>query len=79
MGLNRNFKTVLLGVIMLVLLSAFFASCSSGQYVGSRLSNKYHNPSCYWAKQIHSDNMIYFSSKTDAANQGYVACKVCKP
>ena len=52
---------------------------SSGVCVGSIRSDKYHLPSCYWAQQINPSKEIWFTSKTDAASQGYVACKVCEP
>lgn len=49
------------------------------QYVGSSRSNKYHYPSCRWAKEIKPGNIVKFSSKSDAEGSGYVPCKVCKP
>lgn len=52
---------------------------ASGVYVGSVLSNKYHYPSCRWAKEIHPENLITFSSKADAAAKGYKPCKTCNP
>jgi len=55
------------------------SSTSSGRYVGSINSNKYHYPSCYWAQQINLSNEIWFTSKADAEAHGYVPCKVCKP
>jgi hypothetical protein len=48
-------------------------------FVGSIKSNKYHYPSCQWAKKIKPENEIWFSSSQDARNQGYIACKVCGP
>lgn len=54
-------------------------SSSSGQFVGSKKSDKYHYPSCQWAKQILPQNEIWFSSVADAKAKGYVPCKVCKP
>lgn len=51
----------------------------SGAYVGSSLSDKYHYPSCYWASQIHPENLVWFSSPADAQSKGYVPCKVCSP
>ena len=51
----------------------------SGSYVGSKLSNKYHKPSCVWAKKINPDNMRIFSSKSEAESADYVPCKVCLP
>jgi methylphosphotriester-DNA--protein-cysteine methyltransferase len=48
-------------------------------YVGSAKSNKYHYPSCRWAKKIKSSNLVTFSSVSDARRCGYVPCKVCRP
>lgn len=49
------------------------------QFVGSTKSNKYHLPSCRYAKEIASENLITFSSKADAESKGYAPCGVCKP
>ncbi|MFH1800604.1 MAG: Ada metal-binding domain-containing protein [Candidatus Omnitrophota bacterium] len=48
-------------------------------YVGSSKSNKYHRPSCVWAKRIKPSNLVGFSSKEEAMQAGYIPCKVCKP
>jgi len=52
---------------------------SSGPFIGNSESNKYHYPSCRWAKEISPANEIRFTSSQDARNQGYVPCKVCSP
>jgi hypothetical protein len=52
---------------------------TKGMFVGSRLSNIYHWPSCYWAKQINPKNEIWFKDSADAIAHGYRPCKVCKP
>lgn len=54
-------------------------AASEKVFVGSTKSDKYHYPSCQWAKKIKPENEIWFSSSQDARNQGYVACKVCSP
>lgn len=54
-------------------------SSTSGPYWGSKNSDIYHKPSCYWAKQISSSNLIIFSSRSAAETAGYRACKVCNP
>lgn len=51
----------------------------SGTYVGSVDSNKYHIPSCRYAKAILPKNEIWFDSSAQAQAAGYSACKVCKP
>ena len=48
-------------------------------YVASRNSNKYHYPSCVWAKKIKQSNLVTFKSKAEAQKAGYIPCKVCKP
>lgn len=52
---------------------------SSGVYVGSVDSDKYHNPSCRFAKEIPPENEIWFDSIEDAQNSGYSPCGGCHP
>jgi len=52
---------------------------SNGVFVGSINSDKYHYPSCGSAKNIHTENEIWFSSSADARAQGYVPCGRCNP
>ena len=52
---------------------------SSGSYVGSVDSDKYHNPSCRFAKEILPENEIWFDSAEDAQNSGYSPCGGCHP
>lgn len=52
---------------------------SSGVYVGSVDSDKYHNPSCRFAKEILPENEIWFDSAEDAQNSGYSPCGGCHP
>jgi len=41
-------------------------------FVGSKNSDKYHSPSCHWAKRIKPENIVCFGSKDAAKKQGYV-------
>lgn len=52
---------------------------SSGVYVGSIDSDKYHNPGCRFAKEILPENEIWFDSIEDAQNSGYSPCGCCHP
>jgi len=52
---------------------------TSGNYVGSLKSDKYHLPSCRWAKEISKENQIWFDTKEEAKKAGYKPCGVCKP
>lgn len=76
--------------VLLALACLLLASCadepqqqampdSDDQYVGSINSDKYHYPSCRWAKKIKPKNRVWFRDKEHAAEYGYMACKVCKP
>ena len=46
-------------------------------YVGSKNSNKYHLPSCRWAKNIKPENLACFKDKNDAESKGYLPDKNC--
>jgi hypothetical protein len=46
-------------------------------YTGSKNSNKYHLPSCRWAKNIKPENRVCFSSEDEAKLKGYQADKNC--
>jgi len=46
-------------------------------YVGSKNSNKYHLPTCRWAKQIKPENIVCFKSAEDAKSKNYLPDKNC--
>jgi micrococcal nuclease len=52
---------------------------TSGKYVGSIKSDKYHYPWCSAAKKILPENLIWFDSAADAQSQGYSPCGICDP
>lgn len=47
------------------------------QFVGSKNSNKYHLPSCQWAKRIKPANLACFKSAEDAAARKYLPDTNC--
>jgi len=49
------------------------------EFVGSKTSNKYHYPTCKWAKTIQPGKLIKFKSAADAQAQHYIPCPLCKP
>jgi micrococcal nuclease len=51
----------------------------AANFVGTKNSDKFHVPTCTWAKKIKIDDEIWFTSVEDAKSQGYVPCGVCKP
>lgn len=52
---------------------------TSGVYVGSIDSDKFHYPSCRFAEKILPENEIWFDTREEAYAAGYVPCGVCKP
>lgn len=52
---------------------------SSGKFVASKDSDKFHWPDCKWVKRILAENEIWFDSAADAIAAGYGACGTCHP
>lgn len=59
--------------------SSSSSASDTGTFLGSVNSDVYHYPWCSAAKRIHSENLITFSSVTEAKNMGYRPCKICNP
>jgi hypothetical protein len=55
------------------------ATAAEVMYVGSKTSNKYHYPTCKWAKEIRPEKLIIFKSAKEAQERHYIPCPVCKP
>lgn len=76
-------KRLFIGVLSIVLIFAIAATtiliAAEYKYVGSKKSNKYHYPSCRWAKKIKPNNLVTFQSAKEAQKAGYIPCKVCRP
>ena len=76
-------KRQIIGVVSVLLIFAFVATgillAVDYKYVGSKKSDKYHYPSCRWAKKIKPYNLVTVQSAKEAQKAGYVPCKVCKP
>lgn len=52
---------------------------STGVYVGSVDSDKYHIPGCRHAEKILPENEIWFDTEEEAAAAGYSPCGTCNP
>lgn len=50
---------------------------SSGAYLGSSESDKYHDYECRAAKNILQENEVWFSSEAAAQAAGYFRCGIC--
>lgn len=55
------------------------SSSDSGSYVGNSNSGKFHYASCGSVGKMSDKNKVFFSSRDEAINQGYVPCKRCNP
>lgn len=49
------------------------------QYVASVSSDKYHNLSCDYAKNIKEENKLYYETEEEARKAGKSPCSVCMP
>lgn len=59
--------------------SADSSHSGSGSYVGNANTGKFHVSSCSSVSKMSEGNKVYFSSRDEAINQGYVPCKRCNP
>jgi Predicted hydrolase (metallo-beta-lactamase superfamily) len=48
-------------------------------YIGNSSTKKFHTLSCDAGAKIADRNVIYFKTREDAVNGGYVPCKICNP
>jgi serine/threonine protein kinase len=48
-------------------------------FVGNRISQVYHVPSCAWANKIRPRNVVWFVSAAEATGRGFRPCGVCRP
>lgn len=55
------------------------SSGDSSKYIGNSNSHKFHKENCKAVKKMSENNKVYFNSRDDAINDGYVACKMCNP
>jgi hypothetical protein len=49
------------------------------KYVASKNSKVFHRPDCHWVKQIKLENLVGYSSREEAINDGKKPCKRCNP
>ncbi|WMJ78737.1 MULTISPECIES: thermonuclease family protein [unclassified Sedimentibacter] len=49
------------------------------EYIGNTNSKKFHRPDCSSVEKMSKNNKIIFNSRTEAIDQGYGPCGICKP
>jgi hypothetical protein len=52
---------------------------SSPQYIASTERDKFHVPSCRWARQIQEEHRLIFTKREEAIERGYSPCGTCSP
>ena len=50
---------------------------ATGNFIGNKRSLKFHLPTCKYLPA--EKNRVYFKTREEAINEGFVPCKVCKP
>jgi len=48
-------------------------------YIGNAHTYKLHYASCRYIGMMNEGNKVYFESRDEAIDAGYVPCKVCRP
>jgi len=51
----------------------------AAKYIGNKKTKKFHNPWCSSVEQMNEENKVYFKSREEAMNAGYIPCKKCNP
>jgi len=49
------------------------------EYIGNKSTKKFHLPGCSSANDMKDSNKVYFSSREEAIEAGYIPCKRCHP
>ena len=72
-------RKFLAAIVALVVLTASVASVLASSYVGNSNSRKFHYADCHFVGKMNPNNRVYFNSRDEAVNAGYVPCKRCNP
>ncbi len=65
---------------IVVIVSVLLLICSTAlAYIGNRNTRKFHYDDCYSVNQMAERNMVYFESRWEAIDAGYVPCMRCRP
>lgn len=72
-------KRYLLICLTFLLLVMIPLVTNAASYVGNKSSYKFHFQGCQWERKMSYQNKVYFNSRSEAINVGYIPCKVCKP
>ena len=71
-----SWKLVLL-ILLLVLALQWDDLTYKGPFVGSRNSDVYHRPGCYYTSRIKVGNRVWFEDAQEAEDVGYRKALYC--
>lgn len=72
------FKKSILTLSLAAVLSISIAGIVDA-YIGNLRSPKFHEDYCSSVYQMKDRNKVYFDTRDEAINAGYVPCKRCNP
>lgn len=75
----KMIMTLLLLFTLLAPLLSTEAFSAEAACVGNVKSLKFHYEDCRWAKKMKEENKVYFETREEALEQGYVSCGSCNP
>lgn len=52
---------------------------TNNKYIGNSNTKKFHYDTCRYASEIAPNHRVYFNTRQEAIEKGYIPCKVCKP
>jgi hypothetical protein len=52
---------------------------SEGAYIANSNTGKFHYAGCRYVRMMSPGNKVFYDSRDEAVDAGYVACKVCRP
>lgn len=55
------------------------STSSSSGYIGNLNSLKFHKVDCEGVRKMSEKNKVFFKTRQEAINEGYVPCKMCNP
>mgnify|MGYP003609905000 CR=1 FL=1 len=70
-------KLIPLFIVLSMIISIGTALASS--YIGNCNTYKFHYSSCHYVGKMSESHTVWFSSRDEAIDAGYIPCKVCRP
>lgn len=66
-------------IILLTSLMTMMLVLNVFAYIGNSNTGKFHYDDCRYVSRMAPYHQVYFNTRDEAINSGYVPCKVCRP